>query len=74
MGVFRKEKIKKDGTQRKKLTGYSVNSFAPFENQLLIINALYTLTVSLQTSEVSSSSILADGINDYYPTDAGIFV
>ena len=110
--------IKKDGTQRKKLTDYSVDSFAPFENQLLIINssdnnnlyvldpstdeskrlalmngenlkvynnklyfinlnksnALYTLTVNLQKSEVSASSILAEGINDYYPTDAGIFV
>ena len=31
--------IKKDGTQKTKLTDYSVDSFAPFENQLLIINA-----------------------------------
>lgn len=110
--------IKKDGTQRKKLTDYSVDSFAPFANQLLIINSsdnnnlyvldpstdvskrlalmngenlkvyktklyfinlnkangLYTLTVDLQKSIVSASSILAEGINDYYPTDAGIFV
>lgn len=109
--------IKKDGTQRTKLTDFSVDSFAPFENQLLIINSsdnnnlyvlepstdktkrlalmngtnlkiyndklyfinlfksnnLYTLTVNLEKAEVSVSSILAEGINDYYPTDAGIF-
>jgi hypothetical protein len=110
--------IKKDGTQRTKLTDYSVDSFAPFENQLLIINSsdnnnlyvydpatdaskrlaimngenlkvynnklyfinlyksnyLYTLTVNLLKSEVSATPLLNEGINNYYPTESGIFL
>lgn len=50
-----------------------------YNNKLYFINlyknnALYTLTVDLAKPEVSASSILAEGINDYYPTDAGIFI
>lgn len=110
--------IRKDGSQKKKLTEYSVDSFAPFENKLLILNSsdnnnlyvldpltdeskrlalmngenlkvynnklyfinltdsnfLYTLTANLENSEVDFTLILAEGINNYYPTDAGIFL
>lgn len=37
-------------------------------------NYLYNLDVNLETNEVTSSIVLSEGINDYYPTPTSIFV
>ena len=37
-------------------------------------NFLYSLNVNLETSEVSSKSLTNEGVNNYFPTDIGIFV
>ena len=36
-------------------------------------NYLYTLNVNLETSEVNMKALVKDSINDYYPTDDGVF-
>ncbi|MGG7179016.1 DUF5050 domain-containing protein [Clostridium paraputrificum] len=49
------------------------------DNSLYFINLddanyLYSLSVNLETSEISSRAIVKDGINDYFPTNLGIFL
>ena len=50
-----------------------------FNNYLYYINPddakhLYSLSVNIDTKAVSSSLIYDDGVNEYYPTEKGIFI
>lgn len=63
----------------KRLAIMNISNLKSNENQLYCINNndsnyLYSLTVNIDTSEVSSKLLLSDYINDYFLTDNEIFV
>ncbi|PRR80052.1 DUF5050 domain-containing protein [Clostridium vincentii] len=65
--------------ESKRLALMNGENLKVYNNKLYFINinnsnSLYSLTVNLETSEVTFSLTLAEGINNYYPTDAGIFL
>jgi hypothetical protein len=63
----------------KRIAIMKITNLKVFNNTLYFIsgddaNCLYKLNVDIKKPEATSTKLLADSINDFYPTDKGIFV
>lgn len=65
--------------ETKRVAVMKITNLKVFNNNLYFIsgedaNCLYKLNVDINKPEATSTKLLADSINDFYPTDKGIFV